>query len=143
MISSAGERRLTRSQKAGEGAPAVQAQQETPMHRVCVLSVAFGLSAAAALAADPKVEAAIKAFAGVESDPAKLKIYCDLSKVMDAAGEDETKAAAAQSDIDGYLKKLGPEFESAWDAGEGLEENSPDGKTYDDALNKLDEKCPD
>jgi hypothetical protein len=59
---------------------------------------------------------------------------------MDKAGDDPDDAAQAQ--IDGFIKRLGPEFQTAWDAGDDLDENSPDGKRLDTALDALGDKCP-
>ena len=47
---------------------------------------------------------------------------------MEAASEKKDKAAAAK--IDGLMKQLGPDFESAWTAGNDLDEKSADGKAY-------------
>jgi hypothetical protein len=98
------------------------------------------LTAVAALAADPKVDSAIGVFKQVEADPAKLQIFCELSDVADAQGDTEDPAAEAQ--MDGYLEQLGPDFETAWDTSEEVDENSPDGKLLDAALDALGDKCP-
>jgi hypothetical protein len=98
------------------------------------------LLAAPAIAADAKVDAAIKAFDAVAADPAKLKSYCAMTKAMEEAGDDEKKSDAASAQ---YMKDLGPDFESAWNAGENVDENSADGKALSAAMDKLDEKCPD
>src|ERR1044071_9936215 len=96
-------------------------------------------SAVGAFAADPKVEAAVKTFKQTENDPGKVKTFCEMTKVMDAAGEKED--AATDAKIDGYMKQLGPDFQTAWNAGENLDENSPDAKAMDDAINELQSKC--
>ena len=60
-------------------------------------------------------DAAIKTFKAVSTDPAKLKIFCDMSKAMDEAGEKPSPAADAK--INGYMKQLGSDFEirpGAW-----------------------------
>ena len=41
---------------------------------------------------------------------------------MDKAGDNPDAAAEAQ--IDGFVKQLGPDFETAWNAGESVDENS-------------------
>src|ERR1041385_94023 len=96
-------------------------------------------SAMGAFAADPKVDAAVKTFKQTENDPGKVNTFCEMTKVMDAAGEKED--AATDAKIDGYMKQLGPEFETAWNAGENLDEKSPDAKAMDDAINELQSKC--
>jgi hypothetical protein len=109
------------------------------MKRVVFAAVAACLAAAPGLAASPKIDAAVKTFKAVSADPAKLKIFCDMSKAMDAAGDKPSPAAEAK--ITGFLKQLGPDFEAAWAAADGLGENSSDGKAYDDALDDLSGKC--
>ena len=96
------------------------------MKRIVVAAVAVCLAAAPAFAASPKVDAAIKVFKAVSADPAKLKTFCDMSKVMDAMGEKQD--AAAEAKIQGFMKQLGTEFETAWNVGNDVNENSADGK---------------
>ena len=50
------------------------------MKRVVFAAVAVCLAAAPAFAASPKIDAAVKTFKAVSADPAKLKIFCDMSK---------------------------------------------------------------
>ena len=99
---------------------------------VCLMSTAV-------LAADAKVESAVKTFAATAADPAKLKTFCEMTEAMDAAGDKEDSAADAK--IDGYMKTLGPDFESAWNAGETVDEASADGKALDKAIDDLTSRC--
>jgi hypothetical protein len=98
------------------------------------------LTAVAASAADPKVDSAIGVFKTLDSDPDKLKIFCEMSDVADAQGDAED--AAADAKIDGYVEQLGPDFEAAWDTSDEVDENSPDGKRLSAALDELGDKCP-
>ena len=109
------------------------------MKRVVVAAVAACLVVCPAFAASPKVEAAVKTFKAVSGDPAKVKIFCDMNTAMDAAGDKPSPAAEAK--IDGLMKQLGPDFETAWGVADGLDENSADGKTYNRALDELAGKC--
>ena len=109
------------------------------MKRIVVAAVAVCLAAAPAFAASPKVDAAIKTFKAVSADPAKLKTFCDMSKVMDAMGEKQD--AAAEAKIQGFMKQLGTEFETAWNVGNDVNENSADGKAFNGALDDLSGKC--
>ena len=109
------------------------------MKRVAVAAVAACLAAAPVFAASPKIDAAVKTFKAISADPAKLKTFCDMSKAMDAAGEKPTPAADAQ--INGFMKQLGADFETAWTAADGVNENSADGKAYNGALDDLAGKC--
>ncbi len=110
------------------------------MTRALLASLAVCLTAIAAQAADAKIDAAITTFKQAENDPAKLKTYCAMSGVMDAAGDKED--AAVDAKVDGYLKELGSDFETAWRAGDDLDENSAEGKRWNAALDELESKCP-
>jgi hypothetical protein len=109
------------------------------MMRLVSAAVAVCLATAPALAASPKIDSAVKTFKAVSGDPAKVKIFCDMSKAMDAAGEKADPAVDAK--INGFMKQLGADFETAWGAAEGLNENSADGKAYNTALDDLAGKC--
>jgi hypothetical protein len=109
------------------------------MKRVVFAAVAACLAAAPVVAASPKVDSAIKVFKAVSTDPAKLKTFCDMSKVMDAMGEKQD--AAAEAKIQGFMKQLGTEFETAWNVGNDVNENSPDGKALNAAIDDLAGKC--
>lgn len=111
------------------------------MNRIIAAALLSGLIASPALALDAKTEQAVKTFAAVENDPAKLKAYCDMGKTMEEVGDDEKKMEAADSKIDEYFKTLGPDFETAWNSGENLKEDSAEAKALSDALDKLDAKC--
>jgi hypothetical protein len=110
------------------------------MKRILIACVAVGLSTMAASAASPQIDAAIKTLTALGDDPAKLQTFCALNKVMQALGDKQDPAAEKQ--IEAYFDQLGDEFEAAWTAGEGLDENSPDGKEYAAALEALEDKCP-
>ena len=111
------------------------------MNRIIAAALLGGLLATPALALDPKIEQAVKTFSAVESDPAKIQAYCEMGKTMEEVGDDEKKLEAADGKIDGYFKVLGPDFETAWNSGENLKEDSAEAKALSDALDKLDAKC--
>jgi hypothetical protein len=58
---------------------------------------------------------------------------------MVAIGDKDDPAAEKQ--IEDLVKRLGSEFETAWDAGDGLDENSADAKEYYAVVDSLEEKC--
>jgi len=109
------------------------------MTRPLLVSAALCFTAMAALAADNKIDSAVSTFKSVEGDAGKLKIFCEMTAAMDKAGDNPD--AAADAKIDGYMKELGPDFTTAWNAGEGVDENSADGKKLDSALDELGNKC--
>ena len=109
------------------------------MSRALAACIAACLVASPALAASPKIDSAIKVFKAVAADANKLKTYCAMTKVMDAAADKDDPKLDAQ--IEGYMKQLGPDFTTAWNAAEGLDENSADGKAYNAAVDDLSGKC--
>ncbi len=40
------------------------------------------------------------------------------------------------------MKQIGPDFESAWNAGEDVDDDTPDGKVFVSAIDELADKCP-
>jgi ethanolamine transporter EutH len=69
---------------------------ETTMKKYLAACVLCGLLAVPVLAANAAVDAAVKTFDAVGNDAAKLKTYCEMSKVMSSAdAEDDSKAAGA------------------------------------------------
>ena len=113
------------------------------MKKILAVAAVCGLLAWPAFAASPEVDAAIKTFADVASNPDKLKTYCEMSKTMadDGDEEDEAKIAALDKKIKGYMEALGSDFETAFKAGADLDPDSADGKAYDGAFDDLDKKC--
>ena len=102
-------------------------------------SIAVFFLACPAFAASPNIEAAIKTFKAIGADAGKLKVYCEMKKTMDSAGDKQD--AAIDAKIDGHMKDLGAEFQAAWNAGDNVEENSPDAKALDAAIDELSAKC--
>lgn len=111
------------------------------MIRSTLLIVAVVLAASPAAAADMDAAAITKAIDAVAADATKTKAYCDMAAKFDEIGDDEKKAEAAGDEIDGYFKTLGPDFESAWDAGQNAEDNSAEANAFGEAMDKLDSKC--
>ena len=109
------------------------------MKRVVVTGAALALTAWAAFAASPNIEAAIRTFKSTAADAGKLKIFCEMQKAMDDAGEKES--ADVDAKIDGYMKQLGTEFQSAWNTGDSVDENSADAKALYGAIDELSAKC--
>lgn len=111
------------------------------MSRMTYAILALCLSTGAAFAADAKIEAAVKTFEQLAGDAAKIKTYCEMNKLMNDIGDDDAKAQAAEAQMDAFMKDLGPDVEAALQAGDSLDDKSPDLPAYDQAITKLDEKC--
>ncbi len=109
------------------------------MRRILVAALAASFASSPVFAASPKVDSAIKLFKAMAGDNARMKTFCEMTKVMSQAGEKEDKAADAK--IDALMKQLGPDFEKAWAAGDDIAENSPDAKDYHGAMDDLMKKC--
>jgi hypothetical protein len=109
------------------------------MKRILVTCIAVSLGAGPGFAASAKIEAAVKTFQAVSADAGKLKTFCEMTKVMDAMGDKQDSAAEAK--IQGYIKQLGSDFETAWTVSNDVDENSADGKAINAALDALTGKC--
>jgi hypothetical protein len=113
--------------------------QEVFMKRFVLAGLLACIGAVGALAADPKIEAAIKTFQAIAADPGRVKTFCEMIQVMDATGDKEDPAAEAK--ITGLMKQLGPDFEAAWNTADEVDEDTPDGKDYNAAMDSLADKC--
>lgn len=110
------------------------------MKRILFGCVAVALGASVVPAASPEVAKAIKTIQSVSADAAKMKLFCALDAAEDAAAEKEDPAVTKQ--IDDLLAQLGSDFEAAWDAGDQLDEKSPDGVEFAAAVDAVAAKCP-
>jgi hypothetical protein len=109
------------------------------MKRILVTCVAVSLGAASCFAASPKIEEIVKTFKAVSADAGKLKIFCEMTKAMDAMADKQDTAIEAK--IQGYVKQLGAEFEAAWNAISDVDVETPDGKAITAALDDVSGKC--
>jgi hypothetical protein len=109
------------------------------MKRILLACAAVAIGASALTAASPEVEKAIKSLQAVGADAGKLKLFCGLNTLLETAGEKEDPAV--QKQIDDTIAQIGPDFAAAWDAGDQLEEESPDGKEFFAAVDALAQKC--
>jgi hypothetical protein len=62
------------------------------MKRILVTCVAVSLGAASCFAASPKIEEIVKTFKAVSADAGKLKIFCEMTKAMDAMADKQDTA---------------------------------------------------
>jgi hypothetical protein len=113
--------------------------QESTMKRILFACAVMAFGAGAVPAASPAVEGAIKTITAVGADPGKLKVFCDLNKIVEASGDKEDPQVEKQ--VEDLIGKLGPEFTAAWEVGDELDENSEDGKAFNAAVDALAAKC--
>jgi hypothetical protein len=113
--------------------------RESRMKRILIACVAIAVGAGTVPAASPAVDLAIKTIESVGADAGKLKIFCNLNKLLQDAGDKDDPAI--QKQIDDLVTQLGPDFSAAWDIGDELDENSPDGQEFYGAVDTLAEKC--
>ncbi len=107
------------------------------MSRISYAAAALMVMSSAAFAAEMSAEAITKAVDGVSNDPAKVTAYCAMAKKLDEISDDEKAAEVANAEI----KTLGADFEAAWASAQESPEDSPQGKAFDEAMSKLDDKC--
>jgi hypothetical protein len=105
------------------------------MSRALIICISLCLLSVVASAADANVDSAIMVLKQTDADASKLKTYCEFTKTMETAGDKED--AATDAKIDRYLKQLGPDFETAWNTGESVDESSVDGKAFGAVLDEL------
>lgn len=113
------------------------------MKQIMAVIAVCGLLVLPAFALSESVQSAIKTFEATGADDAKMKTYCEMNTLMATAGEEEDEAKAEELDkkVQALVKELGPEMESAFEAGGDLDPDSEDGKAYDAAIEALDAKC--
>jgi hypothetical protein len=92
-------------------------------------------------AASPRVEAAIKALAKIESDPAKFQAFCALIKELRAAHDDAVKSEALDKQMDQLLRSIGPDVFLAWDLAGEIDPQTEDGAALEAAVDTLEGKC--
>jgi hypothetical protein len=109
------------------------------MKRILIAGAAIVIGAGTLPAASPAVDLAIKTIESVGNDAAKLKLFCNLNKVLQDSGDKDDPAI--QKQIDDLVAQLGADFSAAWDIGDELDENSPDGQEFYGAVDALAEKC--
>jgi hypothetical protein len=119
--------------------PSLQARLAASPVTSLIAGAALILCAGVAQAASPQVETAIKAIEAVANDTGKLKLFCDLNKLLQEAGDKED--TATQKQIEDLITRIGADFGAAWDVGDELDENSPDGQAFYAAVDTLAEKC--
>jgi hypothetical protein len=89
------------------------------------------------LAASPKVEGAVEVLQAVGADANRLKTFCELMDLDEKLGDKHDPVLEDQ--MAKLLDQLGADFKVAWDAVEGIDERSADGR----ALDHLEDKCRD
>jgi hypothetical protein len=109
------------------------------MKRILIGCAAVAIGASTVPAASPAVDLAIKTIESVSKDAGKLKLFCNLNKILQESGDKDDPGI--QKQIDDLVTQLGPDFSSAWDIGDELDENSPDGQEFYAAVDTLAEKC--
>jgi hypothetical protein len=91
--------------------------------------------------ADPKIDIALSAFKQTVTDSEKLMTFCAMSRTMESVGENDD--LTTKGEIESRLKQLGPDLEPAWKAFKETDQNSPDGKALNQAVDEPGSQCPD
>src|SRR5262245_20585936 len=87
-----------------------------------------GIGSGRLFAASPQVDQAIKSIQSVANDAGKLKLFCELNELLQEAGDKED--ADTLKKIEDLITRIGSDFSAAWDVGDELDENSPDGQEF-------------
>jgi hypothetical protein len=101
--------------------------------------IGVGVGSRSLLAASAQVDQAIKSIQTVANDAGKLKLFCELNELLQEAGDKED--AEATKKVEDLITQIGTEFSAAWDVGDELDENSPDGQEFYAAVDNLADKC--
>ena len=110
------------------------------MPRHVVFSLAL-LTVSVPAFADPKIDTAVSVFTQTAADTEKLMTFCAMSRTMEAVGENQDPET--KSEVERYLKQLGPAFEAAWKVFRETNQGSSDGKALTQAVDELGSQCPD
>jgi hypothetical protein len=102
-------------------------------------AIAAGPGSGTLLAASPQVDQAIKSIQSVAGDAGKLKLFCELNELLQEAGDKED--AETTKKVEDLITQIGADFSAAWDVGDELDENSPDGQEFYAAVDGLADKC--
>jgi hypothetical protein len=100
----------------------------------------------AAEAPKPTLADAQKLVQTISSDPAKLKVYCDMGKIQEqvekAQEKKDNKALEAISaKADSLLQQIGPEYVKMMEALDEVDPNSAEGKQFAAVFGTLDKQC--
>ena len=110
-------------------------------HLAVVLATACVFTAHLGEAASPRAEAATKALAKIESDPAKFKAFCALIKYLMAANDDAVKSDALDKQMVQLLRSIGPDVFLAWDLAGEIDPQTEDGAALEAAFDAIEGKC--
>ena len=100
----------------------------------------------AAEASKPTVEDAQKLVQTISSNPAKLKVYCDMGKLQEqmeqADQKKDNKALEALSaKADSLVQQIGPEYLKMMEGLDEIDPNSDEGKQFAAVFGALDTQC--
>ena len=95
----------------------------------------------------PTVAQVKKVVQTISSDPAKVKIYCDVANLnyqmsMAAAAKNQARFAELGKQADALEQQLGPEYNKVMAGLEQVDPASKEGKSFGAALMPLERMCP-
>ena len=97
-------------------------------------------------ASKPTVEDAQKLVQTISSNPAKLKVYCDMGKLQEqmeqADQKKDNKALEALSaKADSLVQQIGPEYVKMMEGLDEIDPNSDEAKQFAAVFGALDKQC--
>jgi hypothetical protein len=100
----------------------------------------------AAEAPKPTVADAQKLVQTISSDPAKLKVYCDMGKLQEQVEQAEQKKdnkalEALNAKAESLVQQMGPEYVKMMEGLDEVDPNSDEGKQFAAVFDPLDKQC--
>jgi hypothetical protein len=100
----------------------------------------------AAEASKPTVEDAQKLVQTISSNPAKLKVYCDMGKLQEQIEEadqkkDKKEFEALSANATSLLQQISPEYLKIMEGLEQIDPESAEGKEFAAVFGTLDKQC--
>ena len=94
----------------------------------------------------PTIADAQKLVQTISSNPAKLKVYCDMGKLqeqMEQANQKEDNKAieALSAKADSLVQQIGPEYLKMMEGLDEIDPNSDEGKQFAAVFGALDTQC--
>src|SRR5271170_6350942 len=98
----------------------------------------------AAEASKPTVADAQKLVQTISSNPAKLKVYCDMGKLqeqMEQADQKKEALEALSAKADSLVQQIGPEYLKMMEGLDEIDPNSDEGNQFAAVFGTLDKQC--
>jgi hypothetical protein len=94
----------------------------------------------------PTIADAQKLVQTISSNPAKLKVYCDMGKLQEQMEQatqkkDNKTIESLSAKADSLVQQIGPEYVKMMEGLDEVDPNSDEGKQFADVFGALDKQC--